>query len=159
MNKKLKHLLIASAVLMSVTTVSISSWAAASQSASDSSGAAALSINSQSSSNDMGQTNKKGMQNCAHKKMKAKMMQERAGWFMERQLGLEQNKQLSKDDAKIIAQAALLIAGRKDLSVGTITQVAENNKTFYHIDIVDKEGKVVSQTSLNGATGFMHPVN
>lgn len=157
MNKKLIRLFATNVVLLAVTAVSVNSWAAsttlpaeATQSTLTTADSGNSSMASSASMGQMGMDKHAMMKHCMVMMKEKSMVQGFGGG-----LGLEQDKKLTKDDAKIIAQAALLVAGRRDLTVGNITPITKDDHTFYHIDVTDQSGKVVRQLSLNGSTGFL----
>lgn len=74
-------------------------------------------------------------------------------------LGLNRNKNLTQNDAKVIIQAALLLKGRKDLHVGDIqSKESKHGHTKYLVQIDDQTNQVISTVVLNSRTGHMHPL-
>lgn len=73
-------------------------------------------------------------------------------------LGLNRNKHLTAADARVIAQAALLMRGHHDLQVGSLeTKTMKNGFKFYVIDIVNTQNKTVSRVVLNSRNGHIFP--
>jgi hypothetical protein len=74
-------------------------------------------------------------------------------------LGLNRNKNLNQNDAKVIIQAALLLKGRKDLHVGDIqSKESKRGHAKYLVQIDDQNNQVISTVVLNSRTGHMHPL-
>lgn len=104
-----------------------------------------------------------GMDMCLglmHERMMKKMIMMGQGGFLNpiRDIGLMQPKNLTADDAKIIAQASLLMYNRKDLQVGDISEKNVRNRTFYLIPINDMKGNLVTTVIMNKDTGMMRPM-
>lgn len=73
-------------------------------------------------------------------------------------LGLNRDKQLTTADAKVIAQAALLMRGHHDLQVGSIeTKVTKHGFKFYVITIVNQSNQTVTRVVLNSKNGHLFP--
>ncbi len=74
-------------------------------------------------------------------------------------LGLSHNKNLSIDNARTITKAALLMKGRKDLSVGKIKpSINRKGRKVYMIQLVNAKHKVVSSILLNSKNGHIRPL-
>lgn len=73
-------------------------------------------------------------------------------------LGLMQNKNLSADEARTIAEAALLMFNRRDLKIGDITPKTMRGRDFYIIQIVDVKGNIASVVMLDKDTGIIRPL-
>ncbi len=81
--------------------------------------------------------------------------QHRPAW----RLGLRRNKHLSATDARTITKAALLMRGRKHLTVGKIQPLTtKRGRKAYLIQIVNKKNKVISSVILNSANGHIKPL-
>ncbi len=67
---------------------------------------------------------------------------------------LQQMKQLSPDQAKIVAMAAVILYGDSDMRVGQITAVAaDHGLQNYQVQILNKEGKIIESILMNGRSG------
>lgn len=74
-------------------------------------------------------------------------------------LGLYHDKKLTESDARIIAQAALLMRGHHDLQVGTMeTKITHHGHKLYIIDIVNQQNKSVTRVALNSKNGHIFPL-
>lgn len=70
-----------------------------------------------------------------------------------------QTKQLTVTQAKIVAQAAVILYGDSTMQVGTVTAVPGNNgQQNYQVQITNAAGNVLSTVMMNGHNGkIMQP--
>lgn len=69
-------------------------------------------------------------------------------------IGLHQAKQLTPDQAKIVAEAAVILYGDGDMQVGSVTAVPDNNgHNNYQIQITNKSGQVLTTLTMKGTNG------
>ena len=74
-------------------------------------------------------------------------------------LGLRRNLHLSSTDARTITKAALLMRGKKHISVGKIEPVvAKRGMKMYRIQLVNKNNRVVKSVLLNSRNGHIRPM-
>lgn len=74
-------------------------------------------------------------------------------------LGLNRNKHLSKNDARTLVKAALLIQNRHDLDVGKIYEkFSPKGRKFYVVQIIDAKEKVVNPVTVDSANGRIRPM-
>ena len=91
--------------------------------------------------------------------MREKARERAMGMTVAWQLGLDKDKKLTQQDANIIAQAALLMSGHKELAVSKVTPMARGKQMFYRIDVVNRQGgQPVRSLVLNGSNGFIRPL-
>jgi hypothetical protein len=65
-----------------------------------------------------------------------------------------QTKQLTADQAKIVAEAAVILYGDSTMQVGTVTAVPGNHgQQNYQIQITNTAGNVLSTVLMNGRNG------
>lgn len=67
---------------------------------------------------------------------------------------LQQTKQLSLEQAKTVATAAVILYGDSNMQVGEITPVAaQHDLQNYQVQITNKEGKTLETVLMNGRNG------
>ncbi len=71
-------------------------------------------------------------------------------WMM----GLQHAKQLTADQAKIVAEAAVILYGDSSMQVGTVTTVPSGDgHQNYQIQIINTSGQVLTTLKMNGSNG------
>lgn len=69
-------------------------------------------------------------------------------------IAFHQTKQLTAAQAKIVAQAAVILYGDSTMQVGTVTAVPGNNgQQNYQVQITNTAGNVLSTVLMNGRNG------